>query len=368
MKLFYMMIPFIFLFLSVFLFSCSGKQMTEIKDLCGYDSISVSIDYPILPKYIKLIPYCIDNSVYATGYNYYEHSIDFINLNGGDSFIVQLQREGPNGVLPVQDYCFADDKIVCKDESGILTLSMDGNVINRLPIKELIAPAEKYSVRPRGFSLSNYQYLNSLGDKVFIPLSPITESDSAHIGKIYDVSLHLLEPLYPCYPFQTVELAQYLGSLSIPDINMHSTDKIVYNFPYSSQVYFYDMKTTRTKVLNVLSQTINNEVDFEEWKRLDVVAKGKKELYISRFSRIYYNSSQKKYYRIHYGTKEEERGALRKVYLMSFDENGNSVKEHLLSSQFSEQYFYLHDTLYIACKSSNDNSFNIAKISLENLN
>ena len=123
-----------------------------MSELVVYDSISVAIDYPILPKYIKLIPYNSGDSLYATGYNYYEHSIDFINLSSGYCFMLQLQREGPNGVLPIQDYCFAADKIVCKEESGILTLSMDGNVLNRLSIKELVEPTGIYSVRPRGFT------------------------------------------------------------------------------------------------------------------------------------------------------------------------------------------------------------------------
>lgn len=359
--------PFIFLLVSVCLFSCSEKQIGENIELAIYDSISVSINYPILSQYIKLIPYCNGDSVYMTGYNYYEHSIDFINLIGGDNFIIPLQHEGPNGVLPVQDYCFVADKIVCKDESGILTLTMNGSVIDRLSIKELVMPPEKYSVRPLGFSLGNYQYLNSVGSKVLIPLSPIKKGDSAHIGKIYDVSQHLLEFLPPCYPTEIVDYMQYLGGFSIPDINMYGIDKIVYNFPFSSQVYLYDMKTNATEILDVRTGTIENDMDFEEWKGLDVIDKAKWELYKSRFGRVYYNSSTGKFYRIHMAMKEEGKGKFRKIYLMVFDDKGNSCKEYLLPSHFSEQYFFLHDTLYFACKSSDDTSFNIGRISLEHL-
>ena len=353
--------------MSVFLFSCSGKKMIETGGLCSYDSISVPIDFPILPQYVKLIPYCKSDSVYLTGYNYYEHSIDFINLGGGENFVMPLQRKGPNGVLPVQDYCFVADKIVCKDESGILTLTMDGSVINRLPIKELVAPAEEYSVRPLGFSLSNYLYLNSWNSKVFIPLSPIKKSDKVHIGKIYDVSKHLLEFLSPYYPSEIVDFAQYLGGLSVPDINMHDTDKIVYNFPFSSLVYLYNMKTLETNVYDIRSETIENDMDFEEWKAINKVDKAMRELSMSRFGRVYYSSSVGKYYRVHFAAEEEGYKKLRKTYLMVFDESGNSTKEYLLPSQFSVQYFFLHDALYFAYRNSNDDFFNIARISLENL-
>ena len=354
------------LFISVCLFSCSGKQVVETKQLSDYDSISVAIDFPILPQYVKLIPYCNGDSVYVTGYNYYEHSIDFISLSGGGNLMVSLEHEGPDGVLPVQDYCFVADKIICKDESGILTLDMNGSVTYRLPIKELVSPAEDYSVRPLGFSLSNYLYLNSWRSKVMIPLSPIKKGDSAHIGKIYDISQHSLELLPPCYSTEMVDYIQYLGSLSIPDINMCGTDEIVYNFPFSSLVYLYDTKTARTEILDIRTRTIDNDIDFERWKGLPTVDKAMQELCISRFGRVYYSPSAGRYYRVHFSMKEE--GVKRReMYLMTFDEKGNSVEEYLLPSHFSEQYFYFHDALYFACRDSDETSFNVARVDLEHL-
>lgn len=52
---------------------------------------------------------------------------------------------------------------------------------------------------------------------------------------------------------------------------------------------------------------------------------------------------------------------------MVFDESGSSIKEYLLPTQFSVQYFFLHDAFYFAYRNSNDDFFNIARISLENL-
>ena len=356
---------FIFLCLSICLFSCSGKMINEIGELSIYDSISIPIDFPILSQYTKLKPYCNGDSVYITGYNHYEHSIDFINLADGEHFIIPLQHEGANGVLPVQDYCFAADKIVCKDESGILTLDMDGNVIDRLPVKELVAPPEEYSVRPLGASLGNFLYMNNWGSKIFIPLSPTPKGEKVHIGKIYDISQRSLEFLPPYYPTEIVGYTQYLGSLSVPDINMYGTDKIVYNYPFSSLVYLYDTKTATTEILDIQTKTIENNIDFEKWKGLNVVDKVKQELYMSRFGKVYYSLSTGKYYRIHWTMREEGKGKLRGIYLMIFDKKGNSLKEYLLPSHFSEQYFFFQDTLYFACRSSNDTSFNVVRISLE---
>lgn len=353
------------LFVSVLLMSCSEKKSLEMRTLSVYDSISVSIDYPILSEYVIGVPYCKGDSIYVTGYNHYNHSIDFVNLSGGDNFIVTFQKEGPNGVLPVQLYCFVGDKIVCRDRSGILTLAMDGSVIDRLPRKDLETPAEQYSLGVKG--LYNYRYLNNLDDKVLIPLSPIEKGGSVHIGKMYDVSLGSLEFLSPCYPPKVVDNVQYLEGLSIPDINIYDTDKIVYNFPFSSLVYLYDQKIGKTKVLDIRSGTIDNELDFDEWKDMSVVDRAVKEYYMSRFGRVYYSPLLEKYYRVHYGAEEKGGGKPRNMYLMVFDESGDVIEEYLLPSQFSVQYFFFEDTLYFACRNSNDDSFNIARIRLGEL-
>ena len=86
---------------------------------------------------------------------------------------------------------------------------------------------------------------------------------------------------------------------------------------------------------------------------------------MSRFGKVYYSLSTGKYYRIHWTMREEGKGKLRGIYLMIFDKKGNSLKEYLLPSHFSEQYFFFQDTLYFACRSSNDTSFNVVRISLE---
>lgn len=355
---------YICLFLSVLLVACSNKKNLEIGKLSVYDSITVSIDYPILPEYGKLVPYCKGDSIYVAGYNRHVHSIDFVNLSGGKNFVVPLQKEGPDGVLPVQLFCFVGNNIVCRDQSGILVVAMNGSVVNRLS-KIQIVQSEQYSLSVRG--LNNYRYLNSSDSKVLIPLSPLEKGSSVHIGKMYDVSLGSLEFLSPCYPPEVVDNVQYLESLSIPDINMFGKDKIVYNFPFSSHVYLHDRKMGKTKVLDIRSATIDNELDFDEWKGMGVVDRALKEVLMSRFGRVYYSPLLEKYYRVHYGTQEKGSGKPRNMYLMVFGESEEVIEEYLLPSQFSMQYFFLQDTLYFACRNSDDDSFNIARINLGEL-
>ena len=55
------------------------------------------------------------------------------------------------------------------------------------------------------------------------------------------------------------------------------------------------------------------------------------------------------------------------LFVYDSDESGNYTKEYLLPPQFSVQYFFLDNNLHFACRNSNDNFLNIARISLDTL-
>lgn len=77
------------------------------------------------------------------------------------------------------------------------------------------------------------------------------------------------------------------------------------------------MKTLETDVYDIRSETIENDMDFEEWKSIKTVDKAMRELSMSRFGRVYYSSSVGKYYRVHFAAEEGNK-KLRKTYLMVF--------------------------------------------------
>ena len=79
--------------------SCSKEVKHQVLELTEYDSISVAIDYPILSNYVRLVPYVRNGELFVVGYNHFEHYYDFVNLSGGKHFSVEMEKEGPDGVL-----------------------------------------------------------------------------------------------------------------------------------------------------------------------------------------------------------------------------------------------------------------------------
>ena len=345
--------------------ACSEKPKHQVLDLTDYDSIAVTIDYPILSSYSRLQPYIRNGEMYVVGYNHFEHYYDFINLSGGKHFSVELQREGADGVLTPSDFVVLQDEIVCKNQEGVIVVGMDGKVKHRLPMQELVHPENVYSATPRTATLGNYNYWDADGNRVFIPLYPLVSGVPA--GKIYDAEKHTLEPLPFSYPDSIQQAIQSLGSLSAPSVN-GDADRIVYNYPISSKVYLYDWKTKDTKVIDMRSLTVSNELDISEFNIPDQKGRFTKEMLSSRFNWVHYHAESGRYYRVHLASIESMKKMFdRKSYLMVYDEKKNETKEYLLPEDFSNVYVVQGDVMYVAYKKNTDDVFRLAKIELENL-
>ena len=143
---------------SCFFLACSDKgKIRKVIEWSQYDSLAISIDYPILSDYITLKPYLWNGEDFIVGYNHFNHSLDFISLSGKEHLSVELQSEGPDGVLKAIEFCQLNDKVFCRDDSGILVLNKSGKVISRIPMADILTPEGKYRIRPKGISLGNFK-------------------------------------------------------------------------------------------------------------------------------------------------------------------------------------------------------------------
>ena len=345
--------------------ACSENPKHLVLDLTDYDSIAVTIDYPILSSYSRLQPYIRNGDMYVVGYNHFEHYYDFINLSGGEHFSVEMQREGADGVLTPSDFVVLQDEIVCKNQEGVIVVGMDGKVKNRLSMQELVHPENVYSATTRTATLGNYNYWDADGSRVFIPFYPLVSGIPA--GKIYDAEKHALEPLPFSYPDSIQRAIRSLGGLSTPFVN-GDADRIVYNYPVSSEVYLYDWKTKETKVIDMRSLTVSNELAISEFNIPDQKGRFTKELKSSRFNWVHYHAESGRYYRVHLASIESLKTMFdRKSYLMVYDEKKNETKEYLLPADFSNAYVVQDDVMYVAYKKNTDDVFRLAKIELEKL-
>lgn len=158
-----------YLLACILFISCShSADSGKVNILEDYDSISVSIDYPLLNSYTKLSACKFNGASFAGGYNHLTHSFDFISLSGNDNFSISLDKEGADGVLPTSSFCFNPSCVVLEDESGIIAVSYKGKVINRIPYSSI--DTKKYSMKPAGVTMGGLTNLSVAESDVTIPL------------------------------------------------------------------------------------------------------------------------------------------------------------------------------------------------------
>ena len=360
-------VAYMFACFSCFFLACSDKgKIRKVIEWSQYDSLAISIDYPILSDYITLKPYSWNGEDFIVGYNHFNHSLDFISLSGKEHLSVELQSEGPDGVLKAIEFCQLNDKVFCRDDSGILVLNKSGKVISRIPMADILTPEGKYRIRPKGISLGNFSSINSLETQVFIPLFPLEEAACVKIGKVYDGASHTIHELPMEYPEEIREHIKLLGGLARPQITAYG-DLILYNFPISSLVYSYSRKNKTTEIFNMESLSVDNTFDFEKRKDNDLRGLFVNEMITHRFKEVHYCAEANVYFRVHYGAKESMGDKQRSIYLMVCDESSENVREYLLPDSFREQYVVVGNQILFLCKDSNDSILYFAKIDVRNL-
>ena len=350
----------VILLFAFLMFSCSERTGNIVRSLIKYDSLSVNIDYPILSNYLKLSSYVSEGNVYSVGYNHHTHSLDFINLSNTGNKVVELQREGPDAVFPPVAFCLVDNYVVWEDASGIALLTMDGELVRRLPVDD------SYLLKPKGVTNASLINLHEADGCVFIPIAPIDSKKNVSLGKVYDLKKQSLDFLPVEYPYEVLEVAELLGGLAFPAIT-GGGERMLYNFPYSSMVYCYNKRTGETEKIDMMSQTLVRKVDAEDFRTKSPREKFEAESMSARFSEVYYSPELKIFYRIHYGVKERLFDKEREAYLMLYDESTEKITEYLLPTQFSEQYIVDKDIIYFIYKDNGDFGFRYAKVKLKDL-
>ena len=342
--------------------SCSEKSVNKVTSLVEYDSISVSIDYPILPAYSKLSSFVGDKAVYAVGYNHHLHSLDFVNFSGGKHHVVEFQREGADAILPPVAFCLIGDYIVWEDASGVVLLTLEGKVIKRFSL----GSDGEYLMKPLGVTNAALVNLYKGNDHVFSPMTSAEMNENVFIGKSLNLKNSALDFLPIKYPQEIVGMTNILGGLAFPNITDNG-NRILYSFPCSSMVYVYDKKSEKMTSIDMKTYTIVNQLDIEGFATMSPRKKFEAESTSARFGETYYSVNLGKYYRVHYGKKEHLFDKTRETYLMLFDENTGSSIEYLLPRHFSEQYMVLDDVIYFMYTNDDDSIFKYAKIDLKNL-
>lgn len=366
----------LFTMLSIVVFweyACSNSQKHILKnDKLEYDTISVPIDFPYLSFYYTSSLYAKKDRVFWAGYNHLAHSLDVVDITHQKTIeSLSLDNEGPNAILKNQigSFVFNDSLFVLKDFSNNLKFysRTDGAICRKVT---LFPSDEGWSstyvgVLPGQFN--NGFSMRLCGDTIVLPVFSKKENRMDDVIAIsVNVRSFNVEHLNIVYPKEMKEDLGGYGSLTYPCLSMAS-DRIVYNFPYSSRIYSYLLDDNKVETLSLDSRmTRNQAVSKPDIEKRDTRRHFDYENMSLRFGEVYYDEKSDTYIRVHYDEKgspfEED-----KSYLMFYNCKNQQITEYSLPSCFSTRYYVSNGVVYFLLKNNSDDYLRFASINIEDV-
>lgn len=357
----------LFAFAIIILAACnSGKTSQNFEEgALYYDTIEVSIDYPFLSKYTQHSAYVKHDTLFWSGYNHMTHSIDIFDLTNLKACqSIQLEKEGPNSIIDVINFTIADTLLLFIDYQNNLNLysRLNNNVLKR------ISPVADTEYRMYYNGVLSGSYISSVSmrlkeSSLMFPIFPIKDQAIDDLLAV-EMDLSTLKQSYlPLkYPDEMKEDLTFYSSLSFISL-MNYDDRIVYNFPYSSNVYVYWKNNASINILPMESKMTDNKT-----RKLESPNRRLRELFkyedeTLRFREPYYCKEYDKYLRVHhdYVDKNTEQ---RESFLMSYNNTTKKTTEYKLPASFTPIYFVENNKLFFLLKSNDDSSLKFAVIEL----
>lgn len=318
--------------------SVFGNKISNISQ----DSIIIDISGHELPTYFNFSTLSNDTaSEYPifVGYNSYEHRFDYFDLTYKKLLKkVSLNYEGPHGIRKFGNFCFiSQDTILVFESKYFYKISLNGIVYFRKNLFDLEKGRDFQFINEISvqFPENNLCYDHGRIFSHVVPLkAQFWEKDFYEKPLIASISLennsvNFLNIKYP----DEANPERLFGYLLKPYILKNGND-LIYNFPFSSKIYKYDLRSNSFSVFDGRSQFTKNEsepLDFNLFKgKLASHEIGKHFINSLHFHKVVYDSHRNLYYRVH--TKQVETPGnsnkpLTLKYLCIFDKDFNKIAE-----------------------------------------
>lgn len=310
----------------------SGLNFHEIsipfhENLLGLKSYSTTSYWPL------------DSIGTIVGYNHYTHSLDFLNLKESRlSHVIQLSKEGPNGIYDkvCGIYPYKKDSIWIYDHINFYLIDNVGNVRKKIFLgdRDLIRIDTNHRMYTAKFAYNASKH----------SLSFLVDKGNGYAINEYSIDDGQIINEYNLLPsVYNKDGKQMFADMNCPNVSF-TNEKIIYNYPYESTIYVFNLQTKEHVKYGASSQyTTNianecsNAQNYKMWEKHGVTN--------THFYDVMYLSDLQIYVRPHlkgidYNSKKsfQELGDSRELYLMYLNADFQIIGEFKMKD-FTYSYF-----------------------------
>ncbi|MDD4516499.1 DUF4221 family protein [Massilibacteroides sp.] len=353
-------------FLSVILLS-SCLETNKDTELI-YNVSKIPIDFPYISDYGILSIDKNRDTIIMGGYNYKTHSLDLFDLSDlKTKGSLKMETQGVNEINDIQTFAIEENQILIKNMFGIKRFSWDLQLLHSFSLTEITDHNNiEYITYPKGIRLGSYSrlYINN-GKDLLLPIFPsyaIQDKAKYHLGIRMDLNNGKYDFLPISYSDHFSEDIKKYGNLLFPFITQKA-NKLIYNYPYSSTIYIYDLTSQEINKFTPQSRLTANEAAPISQENISLKDNLKYQINAIRFLEV--NSFDDYFYRVHLQPINEGMNA--QAYLMIFDKDFQIIREFTLPSNFKSVYASCDNLLYFLIKNEDENPdeyLSLAKIDL----
>lgn len=243
--------------------SCgSNKQQTAEETMTDrIENFSVKVPESSIQiyedSYSRPVAAIIDGVECMVAYSPSLHCIDIVSLDSIPSFKqIKLEGEGPNGVNQVNGIFYFDGSFILKCSTGFCRIDHEGKMMSQWWMFDYLNEHEGYTLRfPEKFMVFNFfsnMGFDEVNGLVSLPLYKHEKENGQYPIRVLVLSCkdwQVVDEIDISYPEQ-MKQEKWLGCLGEVQALPHG-DKLIYNFPASSDIFVFDRKNRTTHVHSI---------------------------------------------------------------------------------------------------------------------
>lgn len=315
-----------------------------------------------------------DDGMIFVGYKRFAHVLDFFNIDKR-TFLKSLilQRDGPNSFQTIYKIHIHNlDSIFVKEHLDIKIINEKGEIKNSIP-----AIFEKNSRIPDGgfFAYNDASiYFSKETNEFFGFYFPDSNYESRELEEdtpficamdVTTLTIRVLDIKYPSY----IRKNYFIIPERMPNVKFLE-DKIIYGFPFLSNIYVYDFQSNKTNRYGGRSE-ISNNLELRD---------GSDDYQYRLTGTVFYDvehiADKDIYLRGHWSSQERiqlngepSSADTKKGYIIFLDSQFNVINEIEIHSDYWIEEYFVHDNhLYLFKKelsSQNENKLIIGKFQIQ---
>ena len=246
--------------------SCgSNKQQTAEETMIDrIENFSVKVPESSVQVYensdCRAMTATIDGVECMVAYSAPLHCIDIVSLDSISSYQqIKLEGEGPNGVNQVSGIFYYDNSFILKCATGFCRINRKGEVVSKWWMFDYLDNNSGWGLRfpeqTMVFNLYRHLGFDEVNGLVALPLYKHKKENGQYPTRILILSCNdwkIVDEVDVNYPEQ-MKQEKWLGCLGEVQALPHG-EKLIYNFPASSDIFVYDRKNKTTEVYSIPTQ------------------------------------------------------------------------------------------------------------------